>query len=279
MTTSRSRGKATVTSLRLCSRAPRTTSWSWGMSRQVYANGTKWNRRSCGGRRAAGARLPRARRDVGATGRAYPRCVTIRGRPHDRRLDPDAARLRRRAGGDRHDGDQPDPLPSERALIPTETWPWTSDGVGVVPIAPGSVPAPATSSSRSTAGRSRTGPPTPLARRGSSAPAARHPCRHGRVRHPSRRRTDRAAGAAGAFSADRLGGAPLGLLDLRRRRPDPGARPRRPPAARDRAAAPVRRRLLQHGRHRRVGDRASSRPTSSSGRRSCTRSPPRPSPT
>src|SRR3712207_2964209 len=47
MTTRRSRGKATVTSLRLCSRAPRTTSWSWGMTGEVYALDRNWNVRSC----------------------------------------------------------------------------------------------------------------------------------------------------------------------------------------------------------------------------------------
>src|SRR4051812_25423802 len=45
MTTNRSRGNATVTSLRLCSRAPRTTSWSWGTS-LFYRKSSIPNRRS-----------------------------------------------------------------------------------------------------------------------------------------------------------------------------------------------------------------------------------------
>src|SRR5215210_117775 len=52
MTTSRSRGNATVTSLRLCSRAPRTTSWSWGMTLTVYATAPKQNARSHAGPRS-----------------------------------------------------------------------------------------------------------------------------------------------------------------------------------------------------------------------------------
>ncbi len=47
MTTSRSRGNATVTSLRLCSRAPRTTIRSRGMVGTVYRTHTKPNGCSC----------------------------------------------------------------------------------------------------------------------------------------------------------------------------------------------------------------------------------------
>src|SRR5215211_3393519 len=51
ITTRRSRGKATSTFLRLCSRAPRTTIRSWGTC-EVYRVATKWNSRSHLGCRA-----------------------------------------------------------------------------------------------------------------------------------------------------------------------------------------------------------------------------------
>jgi signal transduction histidine kinase len=92
------------------------------MSWQVYANAIKWNRRS---RKVADRWL-------------YPRVVSIRGRLQDRTwiltllvcgaaLAATGTMLISRFN-----------LPSEGALIPTESWPWTSDGVGVLPIAPGS---------------------------------------------------------------------------------------------------------------------------------------------
>ena len=73
-------------------------------------------------------------RSIGEMSRAYARAVSIRGRQRDRTwaltllvcgaaLAATGTMLVSRFI-----------LPSEGALIPTESWPWTSDGVGVVPI-------------------------------------------------------------------------------------------------------------------------------------------------
>jgi signal transduction histidine kinase len=77
-------------------------------------------------------------RSIGEMSRAYARAVSIRGRQRDRTwaltllvcgaaLAATGTMLVSRFI-----------LPSEGALIPTESWPWTSDGVGVVPISAGS---------------------------------------------------------------------------------------------------------------------------------------------
>ncbi|HEX5825119.1 MAG TPA: histidine kinase [Candidatus Limnocylindrales bacterium] len=101
-------------------------------------------------------------------------------------------------------------LPSEGALIPTESWPWTSDGVGVVPIATGSTFIPG-DVIVAVDGR-------PLAEWADAAMVP--PWFLAPNRLPSLVEFDvRRAGqpihlqvALSGFSSERLGGAPLGLV-------------------------------------------------------------------
>ena len=174
----------------------------------MYANATKWNRRSC--TVPARTPLPHANRDVGATGRAYPRRVTIRGRPHDRAWILTLLVCGAALAATATMAISRITLPSEGALIPTETWPWTSDGVGVVPIAPGSG---FLSGDVVVAVDGR--PMTDWAQDAVSPPWFLAPNRLPAVIDVDVRRDGAPVQLQvplGPFSTDRLGGAPLGLI-------------------------------------------------------------------
>ena len=101
-------------------------------------------------------------------------------------------------------------LPSEGALIPTESWPWTSDGVGVVPIAadsafrPGDVVVAIDGRPLVDWANDALRPPWFLAP-GPLPPTIEVDIRRdGQPMHLDV--------ALGPFSSDRLGGAPLGLV-------------------------------------------------------------------
>jgi signal transduction histidine kinase len=160
----------------------------------VYANATKWNRRS---RKIAVRWL-------------YPRVVSIRGRRRDRTwiltllvcsaaLAATATMVMSRLT-----------LPSEGALIPTESWPWTSDGVGVVPIAagsaflPGDVVVAVDGRPMAAWAEAAVTPPWFL------APNPIPPLIEVDLRRDGQPLHLQVAMAP--FSADRLGGAPLGLI-------------------------------------------------------------------